>query len=200
MKYDNKNKKGLGGAEAVEIPTFKSVLKTLSKDVMLKANSTIENTIKDASSYVSISGCQALWNVDFNKLYEKLEGNIPKWNVILNGLQQLIKRNFDSSETIKHFGAIVIDYQKAQDQVNTKFNGLKEFVLTKLQTDFSVSMAEFHQTIIKAKNQLELVSLDNPNIDVTVFITEIQEKNRMSSKWEKELEEIYEAGVSILKK
>ena len=200
MKYDNKNKKGFGGAEAVEIPTFKSILKTLSKDVMLEANSTIENTIKDASSYVSISRYQVLWNFDFNKLYEKLEGNIPKYNVILNGLQQLIKRNFDSSETIKHFGAIVIDYQKAQDQVNTKFNVLKEFVLTKLQTDFSVSMAEFHQTIIKAKNQLELVSLDNPNIDVTFFITEIQEKNRMSSKWEKELEEIYEAGVSILKK
>ena len=118
----------------------------------------------------------------------------------MNGLQQLIKKNFDSSQIIKHYGTIVIDFQKAQDQVNTKFNVLKEFVLIKLQTDFSVRMAEFHQTIIKAKNQLELVSLDNPNIDVTVFITEIQEKNRMSSKWEKELEEIYEAGVSILKK
>ena len=200
MKYDNRTRKGLGGTEVVEVPTFKSVLKALSKDIMLKANSTIENAIKDASSYVSISGCQSLWNVDFNKLYEKLECNIPKWNVILNGLQQLIKRNFDSSETIKHFGAIVIDYQKAQDQVNTKFNGLKEFVLTKLKEDFTVGMNEFHQNIIKAKNQLELVSLDNPNIDVTIFITEIQEKNRISSKWEKELEEIYEAGVSILKK
>ena len=118
----------------------------------------------------------------------------------MNELQQLIKRNFDSSETIKHFGAIEIDYKKTQDQVNTKFNVLKEFVLIKLQTDFSVSMDEFHQTIIKSKNQLELVSLDNSNIDVTVFITEIQEVNRMSSKWEKELEKIYEAGVSILKK
>jgi len=112
----------------------------------------------------------------------------------------LILRNFDSAETIKHFGAIVIDYQKAQDQVNNRFNSLQESIIKKLYDHLSKKMTEFTTILNKAKSQLEMVSLDNPSIDVTVFITEIQEKNRLSSKWEKEIENTYETGTSILKK
>lgn len=201
MKYDkSRPTNSLVEEEENEAITFKSALKNIDQQVMLNANQKIEEAIKEAYSYVSISGCQALWNVDFTKLYDKLEGDIEKWNQILGGLKSLIKRNFDSAETIKHFGAIVIDYRKAQDQVNSRFNTLQDQILKKLHEDLSSNMNEFYQTLTKAKNQLELVSLDNPNIDVTVFITEIQEKNRLSQKWEKELENTYETGVNILKK
>lgn len=202
MKYEKggRIKNQLVNEEVDDVPTFKSALQSISQETMLEANKKIESSIKDAASYVSISGCQALWNVDFTKLYEKLEGDVAKWHNCLGGLKQLIKRNFDSAETIKHFGAIVIDYQKAQDQVNNRFNSLQDQIIKKLYEDLSNNMTEFYGTLTKAKSQLELVSLDNPNIDVTIFITEIQEKKRLSGKWEKELEDVYEAGVTILKK
>ena len=201
-KHDKNSriKTSLSNDETEEIPNFRSALKIINTDIMFKANQAIESAIRDASSYVSISGCQALWNVDFNKLYEKLNGNVGKWHECLGGLKNLIKRNFDSAETIKHFGAVVIDYQKAQDQVNNRFNNTQEGIIKRLYEDMSKNMNEFYQTLTKAKNELELVSLDNPNIDVTIFITEIQEKKRLSGKWEKELEDRYEQGVSILKK
>ena len=201
-KYDKgtRAKNALVNDEIDEAPNFRDALKKINQDIMFKANQTIEGAIKNASSYVSISGCQALWNVDFNKLYEKLQGNVPKWHFCLGELQNLIKRNFDSAETVKHFGAVVIDYQKAQDQVNNRFNSLQEGIIKKLYEDVSKNMSTFYKTLTNAKSELEIVSLDNPNIDVTIFITEIQEKKRLSVKWEKEIEDVYEQGVNILKK
>ena len=180
--------------------TFKSIIDRIDNELLLKGFKTIESLISKASSYISFSGCQALFSVDFTKLYEKVGCNIQTWNKTLNHLKALVKQNFDSAETVKNFGAVVRDYRAAQDQVNNKFNILQSQVLKKLFSDLSESMNEFYQAVTKAKNQLELVSLDNPNIDVTVFVTEIQEKNRLSQKWEKELQEKYEDGLKILKK
>jgi dynein heavy chain 1, cytosolic len=202
MKYEKGGRinNTLTNDDFQESPTFKSALKQINQEIMMAANRKIEEAIRNAASYVSISGCQALWNVDFTKLYEKLEGDVQKWHQCLGGLKILIKRNFDSAETIKHFGAVVIDYQKAQDQVNNRFNSLQDQIIRKLYEHLSKQLSEFYQTLTKAKNQLELVSLDNPNIDVTIFITEIQEKSRSANKWERELEDTYETGVNVLKK
>jgi dynein heavy chain 1 len=186
--------------EEQEVPTFKSILKKMSTDLMMSGIKAIEESIGKASSYISFSGCQALFSVDFHKLYEKVGCNIPTWNKTLNYLKSLVKQNFDSTETIKNFGAVVIDYKAAQDQVNTKFSALQDQVFKKLIGDLGDNMKEFLNTLSSAKSQLELVSLDNPNIDVTVFITEIQEKKRLSEKWEKELVEIYEAGINVIRK
>jgi dynein heavy chain 1 len=202
MKYEKggRSKNSLVDDDVEKVPTFKTALKRISVAVMFKANQRIEAAIGNASSYVSISGCQALWNVDFTKLYDKLEGNVAKWHFCLGGLKNLIKRNFDSAETIKHFGAVVIDYQKAQDQVNNRFKALQESIIKKLYEDLHTNLKIFHGTLTKAKNDLEVLNIHDPNIDVTLFITEIQEKNRLSSKWEKELEDVFKQGVQLLKK
>jgi len=74
VKYDKGNRVSTSLLpEDEEESNFALALKSINTDIMKKANKTIESAIRDASSYISISGCQALWNVDFSKLYDKLE-------------------------------------------------------------------------------------------------------------------------------
>lgn len=82
MKYEKGKRiqNALSNDDTEEAQTFKSALKKINQEIMMAANKRIESSITDASSYVSISGCQALWNVDFAKLYEKLEGDVSKWH------------------------------------------------------------------------------------------------------------------------
>ena len=60
-------------------------------------------------------------------------------------------------------------------------------------------MEDFNTRVVQSKNKLEITTLENPEIDVTMFITEIKQGNKNESIWKKELDH-FESGTALLKK
>ena len=60
-------------------------------------------------------------------------------------------------------------------------------------------MEDFNTRVVQNKNKLEITTLENPEIDVTMFITEIKQGLKNEQSWKKEMDH-FESGVALLKK
>ena len=46
-------------------------------------------------------------------------------------------------------------------------------------------MEEFNQNVVGTKNKLDITTLENPEIDVTMFVTEIKSAQKNEITWKK---------------
>ena len=58
---------------------------------------------------------------------------------------------FDTSDTRKEFGPIVIDYAKVQSKVSMKYDSWHKDALSKFGNLLGNEMTTFHQTVTKAR-------------------------------------------------
>ena len=140
-----------------------------------------------------------MWDLQPDALTQKFGEDINAWMKLLHDIKKS-RGTFDTSETRKEFGPIVIDYAKVQSKVSMKYDSWHKDALGKFGSLLGNEMATFHSTVTKARGDLEQQTIDAASTsDAVSFITYVQGLKRKMKGWEKQVD-VYKSGQLILEK
>ena len=83
-----------------------------------------------------------------------------------------------------------------QTKVNNKYDQIHKEILNKFGSTLQDNMKAFKTKVQESRRKLEGLSLEESD-DVTFFVTEIQEMNRVVNQWENQLDR-FRAGQKLL--
>ncbi|KAL1512644.1 hypothetical protein ABEB36_002203 [Hypothenemus hampei] len=182
--------------------TYRNILTKLpaGSQPMNNAYNAIASKIKEVQKYVNQwLTYQSLWDLQADTLYGQLGEDIGKWMRCLNDIKTT-RATFDTSDTRREFGPIVIDFAKVQSKVSLKYDSWHKDTLSKFGSLLSNEMATFHTNVSKSRSDLELQSIEAASTsDAVTFITYVQQLKRSMKQWEKQVE-IYREGQRILER
>ncbi|TRY63473.1 hypothetical protein TCAL_02090 [Tigriopus californicus] len=170
--------------------TFKEVLTKFpaGQAVLEKAYSGIETTIDTVKAYVDEwLRYQSLWDLQPDSLVQKFKENVDEWMRLLADIKRA-RSTFDTSDTRKDFGPVIIDYGKVQSKVSLKYDSWHKDALTKFGGMLGQEMTQFHAQISKARSDLEMQTIDAAATgDAVNFITDVQSLKRKMKVWDKQV-------------
>lgn len=79
-------------------------------------------------------------------------------NFLFN-LSRKSRTTFDTSDTRRAYGPVIIDYAKVQAKVTLKYDSWHKEALGKFGTFLGNEMGSFHTTVSKSRNDLEMQSI-----------------------------------------
>lgn len=89
------------------------------------------------------------------------------------------RATFDTSDTRREFGPIIIDFAKVQSKVSLKYDSWHKETLSKFGTLLGNEMASFHSNVSKSRSELEMQSIEAASTsDAVSFITYVQSLKR----------------------
>ncbi|KAG8248503.1 Cytoplasmic dynein 1 heavy chain 1, partial [Homalodisca vitripennis] len=178
------------GLDRVTSQTYRNLLAKLPQGpvVLSAAYEAIEKKIKQMSQYVDEWLCyQALWDLQADTLNHRLGDSVTLWMQCLNDVKKS-RKTFDTSETRREFGPIVIDYTKVQSKVTLKYDSWQKETLAKFGVLLGNEMASFHTQVSKSRSELEQQSIEAASTsDAVCFITYVQSLKRNMKLWEKKV-------------
>lgn len=181
---------------------YRNLLKLMpdSTQVLESAYETIDNKIKKMQEYIfQWLTYQSLWDLQPDMLYNKLGENVSKW---INTLVEIKKSRatFDTTDTRKEIGPLIVDYAKVQSKVTLKYDSWHKEVLSKFGILLGNEMCSLHTNILKSRLELEQQSIDTANTkEAVTFITYVQTLKTKFRQWEKQVE-LYKEGQRILER
>lgn len=160
----------------------------------------IEHNISEASAYVQIwLQYQTLWDMDASVVYSRLGDSLETWRQMLLEIRRS-RTTFDTSETQKEIGPIVVRYAGVQANVNNKYDYWHKDILSNYGARFSEQIKSFHATISSARLELESLSIDSATtLECVAFVLKIQDVKQNLTKWERALEE-FKTGQLLLQR
>lgn len=139
---------------------------------------------------------QALWDLQTDTIINKLGEDLNQWQELLVEIKKA-RRTFDTSETSKEFGPIIINFAQVQNKVNLKYDQLHRDILNKFGQRLGNSMDDFYATVNRARTDLETQHVDAASTQESVaFITVIQDLKRKVSTWSEDME-TYRLGQKV---
>ncbi|GLV39725.1 Dynein heavy chain 64C [Carabus blaptoides fortunei] len=182
--------------------TYRDVLSKLpsGSNPLDNAYDAIDLKIKEVQKYVKEWLCyQSLWDLQADNLYGTLGDDINLWMKCLNDIKKT-RTTFDTSDTRREFGPIVIDFAKVQSKVSLKYDSWHKETLGKFGSLLGNEMANFHTQVSKSRSELEQQSIEAASTsDAVSFITYVQSLKRNMKAWEKQVE-VYREGQRILER
>ncbi|KAI4467240.1 dynein heavy chain [Holotrichia oblita] len=164
------------------------------------AYTAIAGKIKEIQTYVNEwLRYQTLWDLQSDNLYGGLGDDVNKWMECLNDIKKT-RATFDTSDTRREFGPVIIDFTKVQSKVSLKYDSWHKETLSKFGSLLGNEMTSFHTQISKSRSDLELQTIEAASTsDAVSFITYVQSLKRNMKKWEKQVE-VYREGQRILER
>ncbi|XP_064603299.1 cytoplasmic dynein 1 heavy chain 1-like isoform X2 [Liolophura sinensis] len=182
--------------------TYKSVMTKLpdGQQTLEDCYAVIQDTISEMKGYVNMwFRYQSLWDLNPDALYNRLGDNLGVWMSTLEQIKAS-RKTFDTSETQKEIGPVVIQFGKVQSKVSLKYDSWHKEVLSKFGSLLSNEMSSFHTNVSKARSDLESQSIDTANTSEAVgLITHVQSLKRKMKLWEKQVG-MYKEGQRILER
>ncbi|KRY59545.1 Dynein heavy chain, cytoplasmic [Trichinella britovi] len=154
-----------------------------------KAYAAIENLKLEVKNYVNEwLRYQALWDLQADTLYDRLNTDLSKWMKTLQELKEA-RSTFDTSETRKQFGVIVVDFARVQSKVSLKYDSWHKEILQRFGTILGNEMQTLYTVVNKARTHLEQQSVDISSTSEAVsFITYVQNLKRNVLDWNDKVE------------
>ncbi|KRX27972.1 Dynein heavy chain, cytoplasmic [Trichinella nelsoni] len=154
-----------------------------------KAYAAIENLKLEVKNYVNEwLRYQALWDLQADTLYDRLNTDLSKWMKTLQELKEA-RSTFDTSETRKQFGVIVVDFARVQSKVSLKYDSWHKEILQRFGTILGNEMQSLYTVVNKARTHLEQQSVDISSTSEAVsFITYVQNLKRNVLDWNDKVE------------
>lgn len=139
------------------------------------AYSAIEKLIDQLVDYINQwFRYQKLWDRNPDELYEMLGTKMSSWMKTVESIKEF-RKTFDTSETRKNLGPIVVDFGKVQSKVTLKYDSWHKDVLSKFGQLLGSNMQDFYQNVSKSRADLELQSIETANTsDAVNLITHVQ--------------------------
>ncbi|RUS77140.1 hypothetical protein EGW08_015096 [Elysia chlorotica] len=182
--------------------TYRNVLTKLPEGpiVLEDSYSAVQKTIDQFTKYVTVwLTYQSLWDLNPDVLYNRLGNNLVRWMKALEDIKAS-RKTFDTSETQKEIGPLIVQFGKVQSKVSLKYDSWHKEVLSKFGSLLGNEMTEFHAQVSKSRTDLESQSIDTANTSEAVgLITHVQALKRKVKAWEKQVE-TYKEGQRILER
>ncbi|XP_065684969.1 cytoplasmic dynein 1 heavy chain 1 isoform X1 [Hydra vulgaris] len=141
---------------------------------------------------------QSLWDVEMVNVLPQLK-TLENWMDMLGDIKAS-RHTFDTAETFKEFGPIIIDFNAIQTKVNLKYDTLQKAVVQQFGTRLGEEISDFFVNVSKARSDLEQQSLEVASTaEAVTFITYVQGLKRKIKLWEKSVMEFRE-GQKILER
>jgi dynein heavy chain 1 len=190
------------GLDRPTIQTYRDLLTRLPGGTTILENAYfgVETTVKNVTNYVNEwLRYQALWDLQPDSLVIRFKENISDWMQLLADIKKS-RSTFDTSETRREFGPIVIDYGKVQSKVSLKYDSWHKDALSKFGGMLGTEMTTFHGQIAKARVELEQQTIEAASTSEAVnIITDVQNLKRKMKAWEKQVA-TYKDGQRILER
>ncbi|CAO1413898.1 unnamed protein product [Diamesa tonsa] len=160
----------------------------------------IESKITEVRSYVDEwLRYQSLWDLQADMLYGRLGEDINLWIKCLNDIKKS-RTTFDTSDTRRAYGPIIIDYAKVQAKVTLKYDSWHKEALSKFGQLLGNEMGTFHSKVSKSRTDLEQQSIEAASTsDAVTFITYVQSLKKEMLVWDKQVE-VYREAQRILER
>lgn len=191
------------GLDRPTSPQYRELLNRIpdgSHVVLESAYQAIDSKISQMRDYINQwLTYQSLWDLQPDMLYAKLGDDINRW---MNTLVEIKKSRttFDTADTRKEIGPIVVDYAKVQSKVTLKYDSWHKEVLSKFGSLLGREMTSLHSSISKSRTELEKQSIDTANTkDAVAFITNVGKLKNNIVLWSKQVE-VYKEGQRILER
>ncbi|XP_046600571.1 dynein heavy chain, cytoplasmic isoform X5 [Neodiprion lecontei] len=190
------------GLDKPESGTYRNLLTKLpgGKVPLEAAYEAVEVKMKDIVNYVDQwLRYQSLWDLQPDNLYGKLGDDINLWMKCLNDIKKT-RTTFDTSDTRREFGPVIIDFAKVQSKVSLKYDSWHKETLGKFGSLLGNEMSSFHAQVSKSRGDLEQQSIEAASTsDAVGFITYVQSLKRNMKVWEKQVD-VYREGQRILER
>ncbi|XP_072938013.1 dynein heavy chain, cytoplasmic isoform X3 [Epargyreus clarus] len=190
------------GVARAQTATYRNLLTKLPKgsSPLENAYDAIEQKISQVREYVDEwLRYQALWDLQPDSLYGRLGEDITLWIKCLNDIKKS-RTTFDTSDTRREYGPVVIDFARVQSKVALKYDAWHKEVLGKFGALLGGEMVQFHGRLAKSRGQLEQQSIEAASTsDAVSLITYVQQLKREVLAWEKQVD-IYREAQRILER
>ncbi|XP_037874257.1 dynein heavy chain, cytoplasmic isoform X1 [Bombyx mori] len=190
------------GVARAQTATYRNLLTKLpgGSAPLEKAYDAIEKKIFEVREYVDEwLRYQALWDLQPESLYGRLGEDITLWIKCLNDIKKS-RTTFDTSDTRREYGPVVIDFARVQSKVALKYDAWHKEVLGKFGALLGGEMVQFHSKLSKSRSQLEQQTIEAASTsDAVSLITYVQQLKREVLAWEKQVD-IYREAQRILER
>ncbi|XP_055310948.1 dynein heavy chain, cytoplasmic isoform X4 [Sitodiplosis mosellana] len=184
------------GLDKPVLQTYRTLLTKLPEGSrpLESAYEAIETKVSEVRNYVDEwLRYQSLWDLQADILYGRLGDDINLWIKCLNDIKKS-RTTFDTSDTRRAYGPIVIDYAKVQAKVTLKYDSWHKEALSKFGTLLGNEMQSFHSKVSKSRSDLEMQSIEAASTsDAVGFITYVQSLKKERLAWEKQVSVFQEA-------
>ncbi|XP_060804539.1 dynein heavy chain, cytoplasmic isoform X3 [Amyelois transitella] len=190
------------GVSRAQPATYRNLLTKLpgGSAPLENAYDAIEQKISQVREYVDEwLRYQALWDLQPESLYGRLGEDITLWIKCLNDIKKS-RTTFDTSDTRREYGPVVIDFARVQSKVALKYDAWHKEVLGKFGALLGGEMVTFHSQLAKSRSQLEQQTIEAASTsDAVSLITYVQQLKREVLAWEKQVD-IYREAQRILER
>jgi dynein heavy chain 1 len=168
--------------------TFSTLLVTLLPDLQ-RAVGFIETKVQEVAEYVNKwLRFQALWDLEAETVYNRVGESLLEWAQLLSDIRQA-RTTFDTTDTQKVFGSCIIDYANAQNKVNAKYDAWQRDLLQKYGSRLGTQMKETYAAVLKARTDLEVLSIEGTTAQAVAFITFVQDLHTKVQRWGPDVEQ-----------
>ena len=166
-----------------------SHLPSLCVSELLTVYNTIGSRIYDVNNYIDKwLRFQSLWDLQSEYVYDVLGEDLAKWLQLLQEIRKT-RGTFDTSESVRSFGIIAIDYEQVQAKVNAKYDQWQHEILLKFAGRLGIRTREVAAEIERSRRGLEDQSLESSSTAQAVsLITAVQQCRKKVQAWEPEVD------------
>lgn len=165
-----------------------SELPLLCVDTLSTAYNTVEDKLQVISDYVDEwLQYQSLWDLQSEQVYEHLGEDLSLWLRCLDEIKTR-RSTFDTTETVRSFQHLTIEYEQVQLKVNAKYDQWQIEIRTQFAQRLGSRLAEVYSELQRARQDLEGQSLEaTSTAQAVTFITTVQQIKRKVKAWEPEI-------------
>ena len=170
----------------------------LRPDILSTVYDVIEQKLHVVAEYIDKwFQFQSLWDLEPEEVYNTLGENLSTWLQLLQEIRKT-RETFDTSESNKDFGNLIVDYEQAQTKVTGRYDQWQHEIRMKFAGRLGIRMREVHADIVKARRDLEGQALEaSSTAQAVAFITVVQQCRRKVEVWEPEIE-TFRQGQTLL--
>ena len=167
--------------------SFRDIIKEANQKIILGCYTTLEKTIDEVEEYMKDwKSYRVLWEIQPKTIYDKLGNDTIKWQALMLELKRS-QGKFNTDETEKIIGSIVVDFSSVKKKVRSKYNAWHREVMDKFAEITNEGMKQFNSLVNEARTNLESNSLENEGKDIISFITEINKFTENEATWKLEM-------------
>ena len=167
-------------------------------DVLAEAYSAVEVMVIEISTYVDQwLRFQSLWDLKADHLFDTLGDDLTLWLQLLQEIRKS-RATFDTADTKRAFGAVIIDYEQVQTKVNAKYDQWQQEIIQKFGSKLGEDMAGTHRDISQARQDLEKQTLDASSTAQAVsFITMVEQCKAKARIWEPKIDTFRQGQATL---
>ena len=142
---------------------------------------------------------QSLWDLQSDHVEDMLGEDLGAWLELIQEIRKA-RTTFDTSESSRHFGNLVVDYGQVQAKVSAKYDQWQHEILVNFANRLNQRMREVFADVEKSRKDLEGQSLEaSSTVQAVSLITTVQQCRRKVTAWEPEIDTFKQGETTLVR-